>query len=256
MNDTPLTTAEWVGLSKRWVWGVALVMATAAFIGWLAVGAGWPHFASLLAATLIAYGLFRFARVNGYGLALWLVGTMLVISFSGISQNGWFIRGLDVLCAFAMMVIMLISCVVFLVTAFDDQTLRGRHCAACVMVVSSVFIPASCAATSVRNAQYLKSVAFTTETLLTLNRLGIEIEAIRARLGRLPEGEQELVTLRGAPMPTFYEDYRISYERRDEQDYILSCTLDSFWGHGWDLFGWIVHYKGPDAPRRMQVILF
>jgi hypothetical protein len=198
-------------LSKRWVWGVALVMATAAFIWWLAVGAGWPHFASLVAAPLIAYGLFRFARVNGYGLALWLVGTMLVISFSGISHNGWYIRGLDVLCGFAMMVIMLISCVVFLVTAFDDQARRGRHCAACVMVVSSVFIPASCAATSVRNAQYLKSVAYTTETLLTLNRLSVEIEAIRARLGRLPEGEQELVTLRGAPMPTFYENYRINY---------------------------------------------
>lgn len=256
MNETPSSTAAWVGLSKRWAWRVALAMVTTAFIGWLAVGAGWPHFAALLAATLIAYVLFRFARVNGYGLALWLVGIVLVISFSCVLHNGWFIRGLEAFCGFVMIVLMLISCAVFLVAAVDDQTRRGRHCAACVMVVSSVFIPASCAATFVRNAHYLKSVALTTETLLTLNRLSIEIEAIRARLGRLPKGEQELVTLRGAPMPTFYEDFQIRYERRDEQDYILSCTLNSFWGHGWDLFGWDLYYRGPDAPRRIQVILF
>ena len=67
---------------------------------------------------------------------------------------------------------------------------------------------------------------------------------------------KELETLRGAPLPAYWKDYRIEYQRLDEEHYRLACWMQSFWGHGWDYFGWCVFYRGPHAPRRIQIILF
>ena len=132
---------------------------------------------------------------------------------------------------------------------------RRPFCAWC-SILSWLIIPGSYFSKTVSHTRHLEDVEHTTATLVTLHRLAGEIETIRARLGRLPTGEKELETLRRAPLPAFWKDYRIHYERRDEEHYDLTCTLQNFWGYGWDIFGWNVYYHGPDAPRRIQVILF
>ncbi len=198
--------------------------------------------------------LYRLARVNGYGIALWLVAEILAAILFWMLQNAWF-NGLMALCGFATLALVLVSSVIFLVTAFEDRARCGRHCAACIFALSWLIISGSCVSKARGHTQYLEDVEHTTETLVTLHCLAADIETIRARLGRLPT-QQELETLRGAPLPAYWKDYRIEYQRLDEEHYHLACSMQSFWGHGWDLFGWRVFYRGPHAPRRIQIILF
>jgi hypothetical protein len=254
MNENLSARSKWPRICKQWTLGATILVATAALAWWLVVGMGLPYVAWCLAATVVGLVLYRLSRVNGYGIALWLVAEILSITLRWMWQDAWF-NGLMLLCAFALLVLLLISCVIFLVTAFQDQARRGRHCAACIIVLSSLIIPGSYVSKTAMHARDLEEFEHTTETLITLHRLAAEIETIRAHSGRLPTGE-ELETLRGAPLPVFWKDYRIQYERHDEEHYELSCTMQSFWGYGWDIWGWIVCYHGRDAPRRIQVILF
>jgi hypothetical protein len=89
-----------------------------------------------------------------------------------------------------------------------------------------------------------------------MHKLGAEIEAIRARIGRLPNDEQELVALRGQPMPPYFRAYQTHYYRHNKDAYRIDAMVPDFWGNHGDIFGWIVHYSGPGSPRPFWVILF
>ena len=101
-----------------------------------------------------------------------------------------------------------------------------------------------------------REIQETTNTLITLHQLAGEVEAIRARIGRLPGSEGELVELRGKPMPTYYLNYCIHYYRSSPEDYSLSACVNNFWGADWDIFGYILHCYGPTSPRRVRAELF
>ena len=64
-----------------------------------------------------------------------------------------------------------------------------------------------------------EAVQETRTLILTLHRLSTEIEGFRTRLGRLPNGEAELVALRGKPMPPYYPNYRVRYTRDHRTGY-------------------------------------
>ena len=52
------------------------------------------------------------------------------------------------------------------------------------------------------------------------------------------------------------------YDRIDKKGevhrdaYRLMCSVQGFWGEGWDIFGWIVSYNGPRDAQRLNVELF
>ncbi|HVX60596.1 MAG TPA: hypothetical protein VHC19_08340, partial [Pirellulales bacterium] len=96
----------------------------------------------------------------------------------------------------------------------------------------------------------------TTDQFISLYKLTAEIESIRARTGRLPKDERELIALRGQPISTNGESAVLSYKRLDEDHYRLDCVLQNFWGRQRDTIGWIVRYYGPKTPRRVRVVLF
>ncbi|MCX5682078.1 MAG: hypothetical protein NT049_00100, partial [Planctomycetota bacterium] len=69
--------------------------------------------------------------------------------------------------------------------------------------------------------------------------------------------EEELVQLRGKPMPTFgLGHYPIHYYRSSDLDYQLNFSFRSFWGYRWDIFGYVASYYGPNATPRLFVDLF
>ena len=85
-----------------------------------------------------------------------------------------------------------------------------------------------------------QAVQETRTLILTLHRLSTEIEGFRTQLGRLPNGEAELVALRGKPMPPYYADYRVTYRRDQRTGYYLDCGAWNFWGDHWDIFAWMI----------------
>lgn len=151
---------------------------------------------------------------------------------------------------------MIAGMVVFLVAASKDRRHRAVNCAGCMMILFTWLISVSTAAAIREHLDYQERVEKTTHTIITLHQLSAEIEAFRERLGRLPDNEDELVELRGQPMPPFYKNYRISYQRCSKDEYYLSCSISDFWGQHWDLFGWIFMFYGPNSTQRLHAILF
>jgi hypothetical protein len=210
--------------------------------------------ASWAVIAVIGWVMYRFVRMSKVGVILWCCAAALLIAAFWVPLPDD-AEGLRLLCAIPGPLLP-VSSIVFLVAATKDPARRAANCGGCMLAVFTlvIWIAAVCTIREFRSRQ--ESVEQTTTTLVKLHELAAEIELIRARLGRLPEDEKELVEMRGKPMPTFYGHFQIQYLRDTEGHYQLSCSVSDFWGSHWDLFGWIVSYYGPSSTPRLRVILF
>jgi hypothetical protein len=204
------------------------------FVAWLV--------ACVLTA-VVGWILNRFAHVKTAGVVLWCLATAALITAT-LSPKGdlW---PISALCALMAVILFVASSIVFLVAAMKDRTRRRQNCAGCTLAAFTLiawFVGLGVIGDCVRCQEHLKSG---TETLMPLNKLGIEIESLRKRLGRLPRDEEELVSLRGTPMPPYYQELRLHYSRLDEEHYELRCVGS-----------WIVYYYGPNSPRRIKLESF
>jgi hypothetical protein len=98
-----------------------------------------------------------------------------------------------------------------------------------------------------------EAIQETRQLIVKLHRLSAEIEAIRAKTGRLPKDETELVALRGKLLPPCSDNYPPSYYRDDRGGYSLNGYVTYFWGRGW---GCVFCYYGSDAAQRLHVESF
>jgi len=113
------------------------------------------------------------------------------------------------LLSFIGFVSMIAGMVVFLVAASKARRGRAVNCAGCMLILFIWLTFGGAAAEIINRLECQNRVENTTHTIIKLHQLAAEIEAFRERLGRLPDDEEELVQLRGQPMPTYYKDYCI-----------------------------------------------
>jgi hypothetical protein len=216
------------------------------------------NFLVLVPSVLIlaaGWALHRFARASARGTILWCAAAV------AMSVVGWTATGGDAemireVCALVWLLLSLVSGIIFLIVAARQSAGRVGNCAGCALALFTIIVPLAAGGAAQSRLHRIEQVRRTARMILIFHRLGAEVEAIRTRLGRLPADEEELVRLRGKPMPPDGEKYRIRYYRRDEKQYDMSYNAADFWGRHWDLFGWIFHYYGPSSPQRLHAELF
>ena len=241
---------------------VAIVgLALAGAAAWMAVDDSRMSVPAVwLAAAIIAWLLLRYGKANLFGVVLWLVAAVM------ISLGFWqplFGEGflLPTISASAVL-FFLIAAVIFFAVSLMDGPHRAGNCAAFMVAMFSVIVPGVCGGTIAHVRSHPENIQETRLLLLKLHRLGADIEAIRARLGRLPKSEEELVGLRGQPMPTYYQNYHIHYylcsqfSISEGNGYQLHSGTHHFWGEHWDLFPWIFQYHGPESVKRLDAEIF
>jgi hypothetical protein len=151
--------------------------------------------------------------------------------------------------------------ILLLLASVKNRTRCAGNCAGCMIVLFALVVYWVSGGTMRSYRVGPEAVQQTRQLILMLHRLTADIEAIRVRLGRLPNDEAELVALRGKPMPPYYQDYRVRYMRNYREgypraDYFLECGASQFWGHHWDLFPWIFLFHGPNDVQRLQAVAF
>jgi hypothetical protein len=241
--------------------GVPLGLAAVGAAAWaLTTYARSPIAASCLTIVAICWTLFRFGRANLWGVVLWgFAAAILSAGFwtpeTSESDHGLFVIPRGVVLGAGGFLLSLPAGIVFLFASVKNRSRCAGNCAGS-MIVLFTFVVYCTAGSAMRTHRVgPEFVQETRQLLLTLHRLSAEIEAIRARTGRLPKDEAELVVLRGKPMPPFYHDYCVHYSREGDS-YRLDCSASHFWGRSWDFFPWIFCYYGPDSPQRLQAISF
>jgi len=195
------------------------------------------------------------ARVNTAGIALWCLAALLISlqQWTPISEH---LLGFKDMHSIFISLFLMIGSIVFLVSAARHRRRRVGNCAGCILAFFTLIICATMANDTQNCRRQMDDIERTTHILIILHKLANDIESIRTRIDRLPADEQELVRLRGKPMPTYRGLYRIHYYRYDMEQYDLSCCQSNFWGSHWDLFGWILHYYGPHSTQRLHAELF
>lgn len=235
---------------------MALPLAAASVVAWaLVVYVNVPWAAAYVMAAAIGWALYRHAHVSSLGILLWCLAVAARATDCWLLLPGeeiWF----PTLCEMTGAVLFFASSIAFLVAAWKHRPHRMGNCACCNLALFTLIAWSAGYATIGSRLRHQEAVQHTTDILVTLHNLAAEIEVIRSRLGRIPNDEEEFVALRRKPMPAYYSHYQIRYGLLDKDRYRLSCSLNSFWGHHWDLFGWNVAYHGPNEPRRVRVILF
>ena len=143
--------------------------------------------------------------------------------------------------------LLLASGIVFLVAAVRNRVRPTWNCALCNLALFTLIV---WLLVGDKVAGYLNRRGEERKTNVTfaeLNKLGREIEAIHARLGRLPRDEEELVALRRNPMPEYF-----IYAPRGDDRFLLICSLPRFWGRGAPVW-WEVVYFGPGSQRKIMI---
>jgi hypothetical protein len=242
-------------LCWRWFVGIAMLTAVAGFTWLLTIHVGAPWMAGYVIALGVSAFLYQFARLNGAGVLLW------GLAISAIDTGYWTLTIDDEgnsgpFCVLTGLALLVASGIVFLVAAVTDRTRRGRNCAGCNVALFTL-IAWFVIVRGITNHIYAEQqVQRTTDSLIALYKLGNEIDAFQARMGRIPKDEKELVAIWGKPLSPLGQHPRISYRRHGEDHYDLLCIFGHFWGRHWDIFGWNVSYDGPHSPRRMRVVPF
>jgi hypothetical protein len=254
MNDSEAEQDHVSRPRPNWMVGL-LIVAAGCVVAWLLVA----HMSSPLPAAgvlIVAVGavLYRFAHANAVGVVLCCLAT------AALSVMQWALfpddaKGLATLCALLGGSFLLVSGLVFLGAAAKNRAGQPANCGGCVLALSTLIAWIAVGFTMHRELRLQEDPQETTHTLLTVHKLAQDVEAIRTRLDRLPTSEQELVRLRGKPMPRFGAGhYPISYERNGNVDYRLHFHLTTFWGYRWNYF--VAYYQGPNAAPRLFVDLF
>lgn len=250
MGDVSPNLPRPSGLIGRWLQSL-LVMAVAGAAAWIMVGMDMRCSALGALTVAIAFVIYR-AGVNATGVALWGLAVAVIVASRGVPMP----EVSSALCVLAGLLLLLASSIACFVAAVNDRARRGRNCACCSLALFTLIAGLIVGNKLNGHLQYQASIQHTTDTLITLHELSLEIESLRSRLGRLPEDEEELIALRGEPMPTFYLDSQIHYYRDDADHYGLHCCLSDFWGHARDLFGWLIQYRDPESPQRIHATRF
>jgi hypothetical protein len=240
---------------SNWLLGLAILAAASVAAWLLAAYAHWPIAAAIVMIAAVGGVLYRTAHANAYGVALWCLA-ILLISLHQWTPISEYLPGSKDAYRGISSLFLVTGCIVFLVRAAKYRHSRAANCAGCVLAFYTLCFCAAVSSDAYRLRTYLDCVDHTTHILITLHKLANDIEAIRTRIGRLPANEAELVQLRGEPMPIYYGQYRINYYLRDSGIYDLSCCENNFWGSHWDIFGWILHYYGPQSTQRLHAEVF
>lgn len=240
------------------------VLSTAVVAAWLlATVAHLPVPAIWLITAAVGWCLVGYAKASIAGICLWIVATVL------LSIPLWSpVFGLDLLMPivglFLVGLLLSLSAGVALLIALVRRPSRSvGNCAGVILVVFTLINVVMARNTMTRHHAGPARVEQTRELVLALHQLTAEIETYRDQLGRLPKDEAELVSLRGQPMPPYFQDYRVNYYQRGEgdwrcveDDYYLRCSAFHFWGRAGDIFGWGFCFYGPDCTQRLEVELF
>jgi hypothetical protein len=201
--------------------------------------------------------LYRYCRLNRWGILLWCLGGGLIcaISREWPFKTATSTEKVDSLVWMAVTTL-IASGIVFLVAAVKDRSRRPGKYGGLALAAFTLFVWFAAVATVRQRLVEQERADETTHALIELHRLAAEIESLRLRIGRLPQDEEECVRLRGEPMPRFGRYGRISYAKHDADHYALTCCMNDFWGCGWDIFGYILVYRGPTSTQRLHVELF
>jgi len=232
-----------------------LIVAAGCVVAWLLVA----RMSSPLPAAgvlIVAVGavLYRFAHASAVGVVLWCLAT------AALSAMQWApfpddAKGLATLCALLGGSFLLVSSLVFLGAAAKSHAGQPANCGGCVLALSTLIAWIAVGFTIHSELRLPEDVAETTHTLLAVHKLAQDVEAIRTRFGRLPADQQELVRLRGKPMPLCGSGHcPITYDRNSDADYRLNFDLATFWGYRWNFY--VAYYQGPNATPRLFVDLF
>jgi hypothetical protein len=214
--------------------------------------------ASWILITVVGYVLYRWTELRRSGIVLWCLAAAAIsitmpmafsVSYDVGSGTKEFFSALGILLTIA-------STVVFIIAAALDRTRFPGNCGGAVLALSTFIISCAAVAAFHGDLSYLKEVKETTQTIVELHKIGNEVEKFKLQLGRLPNNEEELVNLRGKPMPTNGRFTIVNYYKLDDNHYSLNSSLRSFWGRHWDLFGYVLSYYGPHSTRRIYADLF
>jgi hypothetical protein len=257
-NDLPSTMEP---SSRRWeTWlGVPVGFVVVGVAAWLlTVYAHAPIVAAWLVIAAVGWMLSRFGKASVLGIIVWIAAAAVLSAgfWTPVSFHGLFFFPSSFAFTAGGLLLSLPAGIIFLIASIKNQPRCAGNCAGCMIVLFTFVIYCTSGSTMQTHRFGPESIQETRQMILTMHRLSAEIEAIRAKTGRLPKDEAELVALRGKPMPPYRGDYRVSYQRNDQGGYNLNCCASHFWGRGWDIFGWILIFHGPDAVQRLQAILF
>jgi hypothetical protein len=209
--------------------------------GLLAIYAEHPVLAAWLIIAAIGYTL-RFAGANVPGVLLWIAAAAMLNSAVWTTSLGEL-----VLLALGGALLSLPAGVVFLVASIKNRKRCAANCAGCMLVLFTVLICLFPGHTLNTYRDRREANQDSRQKILALHRLAADIEAIRARLGRVPNDEAELVALGGKPMPL-----HVLYVNQGTNSYVLIGGVPQLWGHS-DLFGWGLDFFGPNTVPRVRV---
>ena len=177
-------------------------------------------------------------------------GPLYVVITSGTSDD--FLRQRH----FGLVVLLLLLAAALRFLWARRKAVRGPNTAAIVVAVFTLIIPAMVGSMISRTREDRADYQQATEVFVGLHRLAAEVETLRAARGRLPKDEAEFVAWRCGALPRLGRYSAVHYDKEEGDNYLLSSSLQHFWGRGWDMFGYDVLSRGPRSRERIQVELF
>jgi len=137
--------------------------------------------------------------------------------------------------------------VVFLYVSIKNQERCAANCAGCMLTLFTVVIfcfPAMSLKIYCSDRDDKKE---TRRTIVALHCLSCDANAIFARLGRVPNDDAELVSLRGKSMPS-----RIFYANQGNDKYVIFGGVHKVWGYN-DPWGVGLMYFGMNDAQRLRI---
>jgi hypothetical protein len=256
-SPTEPEPADAIVLGPRWSRAIVpLLLIGIAALVW-AVYPG--HCAAWLTASAAGWIAAFLLGCDKIGTLLWCLGAALtsgplcIVITHGTSDD----IAREKLVAIAGFLLLIVAAFRFLLRASrKTAAARGPNAAMVVVTVFTLIIPVVIGAMISRVRGYEEEYQETTQMLIAIDRVGADVEAFRVARGKLPADEGELVAWRGAPMPTWGRHGAVRYHLASNNTYYLESMANSFWGRGWDIFGYIVTSGGPKSNTPIHVELF
>lgn len=195
---------------------------------------------------ILGWLLYYRAGLNRWSVLVWCLAT--VVSYAALWEMvpvalcGGKLRTTALIGLLSLMA----SMVLFLVVAAKNRKGRGRNLAGVALALLVLVFYMREGGKFYGRIASLEAMQKTTQTLVDLHRLGNEVESLRAKLGRLPDDEEELARLQGKPMPLCCRGYRYTYHRING-DYYIRGRMDHIWERRPDVYGHPVYYQGPTS---------
>lgn len=215
--------------------GLLLFTAATGAVMALAVALASPEIVLVAALAWIGWLTWRFDVASRGPLAVSVIGCLVLIGALAIARNNAGLFGAIAMLQLASVgtIILAIGGVSFLLAAFvQEQTRRVRgNVLAFAVTVVTWFTWLIVGLGSIGMMHRTEEARRAVEDARVLQQLVDDTQRITRDLGRIPEDEQELVTLLGRPMPTVYDDggeTPVSYQRRGADAYYFMYTTWSY----------------------------